>query len=44
MGVGGGIGLGSPSLEEMTMIRLKNAERKRVVEEMRRREEEGGGR
>lgn len=44
----GGRGSGSPSLEEMTMIRLKNAEKKRLVEEMRRREEEedkeaGGG-
>lgn len=30
----------SPSLEEMTMIRLKNAEKKRLAEEIRRQDEE----
>lgn len=34
------VGTGSPSLEEMTMIRLKNAEKKRLGEELRRKEEE----
>jgi DnaJ homolog subfamily C member 17 len=35
-----GKGAGSPSLEEITLIRLKNAERKRLEEEIRRKEEE----
>ncbi|KAI9785339.1 MAG: hypothetical protein M1839_000357 [Geoglossum umbratile] len=35
-----GKGVGSPSLEEITLIRLKNAERKRLEEEIRRKEEE----
>ncbi|MCJ1371983.1 hypothetical protein MMC20_003204 [Loxospora ochrophaea] len=34
--------VGSPSLEELTMIRLKNAERRRVEGERRRREEDVG--
>ncbi|KAI9766344.1 MAG: hypothetical protein M1840_006608 [Geoglossum simile] len=40
-----GKGVGSPSLEEITLIRLKNAERKRLEEEIRRKEgEDDGGR
>ncbi len=34
------LGINSPSLEEMTMIRLKNAERKRLADEMRRQDDE----
>ena len=37
---GKGLGVNSPSLEEMTMIRLKNAEKKRLANEMRRQDEE----
>ena len=36
---GNGIGLGSPSVEELTMIRLKNAERKRLAEKLRKEDE-----
>ncbi len=35
-----GPGVNSPSLEEMTMIRLKNAEKKRLADEIRRQDEE----
>lgn len=44
--MGRGRGVGSPSLEEMTLIRLKNAEKRRLADEIRKREweeEEGGG-
>ncbi|CAF9904164.1 MAG: hypothetical protein HETSPECPRED_003391 [Heterodermia speciosa] len=34
------LGINSPSLEEMTMIRLKNAEKKRLAEEIQRQDEE----
>lgn len=34
------LGISSPSLEEMTMIRLKNAERRRLADEMRRQDDE----
>lgn len=34
------LGFNSPSLEEMTMIRLKNAERRRLADEMRRQDDE----
>lgn len=34
------LGINSPSLEEMTMIRLKNAERRRLADEMRRQDDE----
>ena len=34
------LGVNSPSLEEMTMIRLKNAEKKRLAEEIQRQDEE----
>ncbi len=37
---GKGLGVNSPSLEEMTMIRLKNAEKKRLADEIRRQDEE----
>ncbi|KAL8900100.1 MAG: hypothetical protein Q9207_005849 [Kuettlingeria erythrocarpa] len=46
---GKGMGAGSPSLEELTMIRLKNAEKRRLAEELQRQDdeaakaEEGGG-
>ncbi|KAI4126420.1 MAG: hypothetical protein LQ338_003760 [Usnochroma carphineum] len=36
----GMMGAGSPSLEELTMIRLKNAEKKRLAEELHRQDEE----
>ncbi|KAI4152098.1 MAG: hypothetical protein L6R39_001898 [Caloplaca ligustica] len=36
---GKGMGAGSPSLEEMTMIRLKNAEKRRLAEELQRQDE-----
>ncbi|KAL8690106.1 MAG: hypothetical protein Q9218_004374 [Villophora microphyllina] len=36
---GKGLGANSPSLEEMTMIRLKNAEKKRLAEELARQDE-----
>ncbi|KAL8872826.1 MAG: hypothetical protein Q9174_001604 [Haloplaca sp. 1 TL-2023] len=36
---GKGLGPNSPSLEEMTMIRLKNAEKKRLAEELARQDE-----
>ncbi|KAL8649201.1 MAG: hypothetical protein Q9210_004541 [Variospora velana] len=35
-----GIGIGSPSLEEVTMIRLKNAEKKRLADELQRQDDE----
>lgn len=38
--LGKGMGVGSPSLEELTMIRLKNAEKKRLAEELQRQDEE----
>lgn len=38
------LGVNSPSLEEMTMIRLKNAERKRLADEIRRQDEEAAAR
>ena len=34
------IGVSSPSLEELTMIRLRNAEKKRLADEIRRQDEE----
>ncbi|OJD17888.1 hypothetical protein AJ78_02060 [Emergomyces pasteurianus Ep9510] len=34
-----GLGLNSPSLEELTMIRLKNAERKKLEEQLRKEDE-----
>ncbi|KAL8993184.1 MAG: hypothetical protein Q9169_006540 [Polycauliona sp. 2 TL-2023] len=34
--LGRGLGVNSPSLEELTMIRLKNAERKRLADEIQR--------
>jgi len=34
------LGINSPSLEEMTMIRLKNAERRRLADEVRRQDDE----
>ncbi|KAL8754591.1 MAG: hypothetical protein Q9184_005070 [Pyrenodesmia sp. 2 TL-2023] len=37
---GKGLGAGSPNLEELTMIRLKNAEKKRLTEELQRQDEE----
>ena len=37
---GKSLGANSPSLEEMTMIRLKNAEKKRLADEIRRQDEE----
>lgn len=37
---GKGLGVNSPSLEEMTMIRLKNAEKKRLADEIQRQDEE----
>ncbi|MCJ1258429.1 hypothetical protein MMC24_006262 [Lignoscripta atroalba] len=37
---GKGLGVNSPSLEEMTMIRLKNAEKKRLEAEIQRQDEE----
>ncbi|KAL9008625.1 MAG: hypothetical protein Q9173_006269 [Seirophora scorigena] len=37
-----GIGIGSPSLEELTMIRLKNAEKKRLADELQRQNDEAG--
>ena len=37
---GKSVGVNSPSLEEMTMIRLKNAEKKRLAEEIERQDEE----
>ncbi|KAI4178949.1 MAG: hypothetical protein LQ348_005489 [Seirophora lacunosa] len=37
-----GIGIGSPSLEELTMIRLKNAEKKRLADELQRQDDEAG--
>ncbi len=37
---GKGLGVNSPSLEEMTMIRLKNAEKKRLTAEIERQEKE----
>ena len=37
---GKGLGVNSPSLEEMTMIRLKNAEKKRLADEIKRQDEE----
>ena len=37
---GKSFGANSPSLEEMTMIRLKNAEKKRLADEIRRQDEE----
>ena len=37
---GKSLGVNSPSLEEMTMIRLKNAEKKRLADEIRRQDEE----
>lgn len=36
---GKGFGANSPSLEELTMIRLKNAEKKRLAEELQRQDE-----
>ncbi|KAL8717838.1 MAG: hypothetical protein Q9225_004961 [Loekoesia sp. 1 TL-2023] len=36
---GKGLGANSPSLEELTMIRLKNAEKKRLAEELQRQDE-----
>ena len=36
---GRGLGANSPSLEELTMIRLKNAEKKRLAEELQRQDE-----
>ncbi|KAL8824933.1 MAG: hypothetical protein Q9191_004719 [Dirinaria sp. TL-2023a] len=38
--LGDSLGGGSPSLEEMTMIRLRNAEKKRLADEIRRQDEE----
>ncbi|KAL8846653.1 MAG: hypothetical protein Q9221_008260 [Calogaya cf. arnoldii] len=38
--LGKGMGVGSPSLEELTMIRLKNAEKKRLAEELQRQDDE----
>lgn len=35
-----GLGANSPSLEELTMIRLKNAEKKRLAEELQRQDEQ----
>ncbi len=37
---GKGLGVNSPSLEEMTMIRLRNAEKKRLADEIQRQDEE----
>ena len=37
---GKGLGVNSPSLEEMTMIRLKNAEKKRLADGIKRQDEE----
>lgn len=37
---GKGLGVNSPSLEEMTMIRLKNAEKKRLADEIQRQDDE----
>ncbi|KAI4204526.1 MAG: hypothetical protein LQ350_001076 [Teloschistes chrysophthalmus] len=39
----GWMGANSPSLEEMTMIRLKNAEKKRLAEELARQDERDDG-
>ncbi|KAI4099140.1 MAG: hypothetical protein L6R37_006096 [Teloschistes peruensis] len=41
--LGKGWGANSPSLEEMTMIRLKNAEKKRLAEELARQDERDDG-
>ncbi|KAL9598832.1 MAG: hypothetical protein Q9219_004251 [cf. Caloplaca sp. 3 TL-2023] len=38
-GSGKGLGTNSPSLEELTMIRLKNAEKRRLAEELQRQDE-----
>ncbi|MCJ1299685.1 hypothetical protein MMC08_002478 [Hypocenomyce scalaris] len=38
--IGKGLGANSPSLEEITMIRLKNAEKKRLAAEIQRQDEE----
>lgn len=38
--LGTSLGVSSPSLEEMTMIRLRNAEKKRLADEIRRQDEE----
>ncbi|KAL8675544.1 MAG: hypothetical protein Q9168_000056 [Polycauliona sp. 1 TL-2023] len=37
--LGRGVGVNSPSLEELTMIRLKNAERKRLADELQRQDD-----